>query len=706
LPNIRLFRRLLVAGVLSLLVMAMAACQGVSTAQHNISENGGGPGQLTVSSSSLSFGNVEVGTKQSQSVTLTNSGTTSITVSGVTVSGTAFSLDAVSLPLTVAAGQKQTVSVTFAPQTAGAASGTLTVTSNASNATIDVALSGTGTPNTGLSQLSVSPASINFGNVAVGSTQNQTGTLSASGGTVTVSSAAWNGQGYSVSGITFPVSIAAGNSVRYTVSFAPQIAGSATGSISFVSDAANSLSTETFTGTGTQALVAGFYVATNGNDNNPGTLSLPFATLGRAQQAMQASSSVKTTYIRAGIYEPAALTGASCMNGDGSGASVELTSADNGETWSVYPPDGYNSAILDGQSTVGNSGGTGGNGTGCGFSGNTLSNITIVGLQFENYLYSAFWVDNGSSLMFSSNVVHDLTAAAWGAGAVSTVCAPGTVVKNNYMYDLAYLGTDLLTRSDCPGGISDIVVSGNVIENSCTWAAVPGFGNDQNGGDCGAIYLRDKTTPSSTNVQVVNNYVRDVNISSGGAGDNGANGKGGCCAVGVYLDDGTTNVTVNGNIIAGVFSGCVQIHGGNNDLIGDNICDLADSGYQNIVIYQWDALDYPMSGNVFENNIVISASTGSGSGFSGYNSPPNPMTISNNAYYNYVGSSINSTGADGAGSDVDPVYENPQVSGWTYNIAGVSPVFNSPVLFPGIIGGWGPPGFAIPQNGTPPSCPH
>ncbi|MGB6026025.1 MAG: hypothetical protein WBG40_12585, partial [Candidatus Sulfotelmatobacter sp.] len=50
----------------------------------------------------------------------------------------------------------------------------------------------------------------------------------------------------------------------------------------------------------------GFYVAPNGNDNNPGTLAQPFATLGKAQSAMRASSSIKTTYIRAGLYKPLA----------------------------------------------------------------------------------------------------------------------------------------------------------------------------------------------------------------------------------------------------------------------------------------------------------------------------------------------------------------------------------------------------------------
>lgn len=452
---------------------------------------------------------------------------------------------------------------------------------------------------------------------------------------------------------------------------------------------------------GTGTLAPGFYVATNGDDNSPGTLSQPFATFGKAQQAMRASSSVKTTYVRAGTYKPAPVT-ASCLNGQGSGASVELTRADKGETWSVYPPDGYNSAILDGQSTVGNSGGTGGNGTGCGFSGNTISNITIVGLQFENYLYSAFWVDNGSNLTFTSNVVHDLTAAAWNAGAVAMACAPGTIVKNNYMYDLAYTGTDMLAGAPCPGGISNDVVSGNIIVNSCTWPAVPGFGNDQNGGDCGVIYFHDPLR-SSTNVKVVNNYVRDVNVSSNGVGDSGN-----CCAIGVYLDDGTGNVTVTGNIIAGIMSSCLEEREPENNVITGNICDLAAAPKsRSIAIYTWASRTFTtMTGNVFAHNIVISASSGNGGGFSSGAQTANPMNISDNAYYNYVGSSVKTTGNAAVGSDTHPVYENPQLSGWKYQIATGSPVLNSPVQFPGITGGWGPPGLVVPPKGTPPSCPH
>jgi hypothetical protein len=101
-------------------------------------------------------------------------------------------------------------------------------------------------------QLAVTPSAMSFGNVAVGSNSQQPGSLTAGTSDITVSSAAWNGQGYSVSGITFPVTVPAGQSVPFTVAFAPQAAGSVTGSIVFDSNATNSPTTETLTGTGTQ----------------------------------------------------------------------------------------------------------------------------------------------------------------------------------------------------------------------------------------------------------------------------------------------------------------------------------------------------------------------------------------------------------------------------------------------------------------------
>jgi hypothetical protein len=93
---------------------------------------------------------------------------------------------------------------------------------------------------------------MNFGNVAVGSDAVQSGTLTAGSSDVTVTSAAWNGQGYSLSGITFPVTVPATQSVPFKVTFAPETSGSTPGSIAFDSNATNSPTTETMSGTGTQ----------------------------------------------------------------------------------------------------------------------------------------------------------------------------------------------------------------------------------------------------------------------------------------------------------------------------------------------------------------------------------------------------------------------------------------------------------------------
>src|SRR5580693_478073 len=101
---------------------------------------------LTASPTSLSFGNEAVGSATAaQTVTITNSGSASASVSGVSVSGGFSQTNNCS---SIAAGGSCTVNVTFAPSAAGAVTGTLTVTSNAGDSPTTVALSGTGTSST------------------------------------------------------------------------------------------------------------------------------------------------------------------------------------------------------------------------------------------------------------------------------------------------------------------------------------------------------------------------------------------------------------------------------------------------------------------------------------------------------------------------------------------------------------------------------
>jgi parallel beta helix pectate lyase-like protein len=431
--------------------------------------------------------------------------------------------------------------------------------------------------------------------------------------------------------------------------------------------------------------VPAFYVSPSGNDGNPGTIAEPFLTLGKAQSAMQGSTSVKTTYLRAGMYGLSASSGTSnCYGGKGSSA-INLGSTDDGETWSYYPPDGFASAVIDGGSTSPTTG------VACAFAANNASNLTFIGLEFQHLQYSAIYANSSSSLMASDNTIHDLTVAVFNVGGVALHSSSGATVKNNYIHDVAYMGVGAWG-----GGMSNTTISGNVILNSCTAAAQPG-GDDQDGGDCGAIYTWDESH-ASTNILVTNNYVRDVNVSSNGEGD-----YGGCCATGIYVDDGMSNVTVSGNVVTGIKSQCFVIHGGNNNTYTDNLCDLDDSMYQRIMTYQWDSLMLPMTGNSIENNIIVSSSTGAGTGYSDNGTPTAP-TIKNNAYFNYVGTTIDSSGSNG--SDANPTYENPGISCWDPTISATSPVYDSPVSFTKLVGGWGPPGFVLPQTGTPPSWPH
>ena len=104
---------------------------------------GGGPSALTASPSSESFGNENVGsTSSAQSVTVTNPGTTAASMSSIGVTGPFGESN--NCGTSLAAGASCTVSVSFAPTAAGAATGTLSVNSSAPGSPLTVALSGTG----------------------------------------------------------------------------------------------------------------------------------------------------------------------------------------------------------------------------------------------------------------------------------------------------------------------------------------------------------------------------------------------------------------------------------------------------------------------------------------------------------------------------------------------------------------------------------
>ena len=109
----------------------------------SLTGTGTAPGPvLAASPASLSFAKTVVGsTAATQTVTITNSGTTAATVSSVAVTG---DFSQANNCTAVAVGGSCTATVTFKPTAGGTRTGTLTVTSNANNSPATVALSGTG----------------------------------------------------------------------------------------------------------------------------------------------------------------------------------------------------------------------------------------------------------------------------------------------------------------------------------------------------------------------------------------------------------------------------------------------------------------------------------------------------------------------------------------------------------------------------------
>jgi hypothetical protein len=192
---------------------------------------------LTVTPASIAFGSVTVGSEATQTVNLKNNGNESAAISKIAATGTGVSISGAAAPMTLAAGQIANLAITYKPTTAGALSGTVSITSNASNPSMVIELTATATSKAAAT-LTVTPASIAFGSVAVGSEATQTVKLANTGGeAATISKMSYSGTGVSVSGLTAPATLAAGQTVNLTVTYKPVSAGTLAGALSLTSNA-------------------------------------------------------------------------------------------------------------------------------------------------------------------------------------------------------------------------------------------------------------------------------------------------------------------------------------------------------------------------------------------------------------------------------------------------------------------------------------
>jgi hypothetical protein len=265
---------------------------------------------LTVSPASIAFGTVTVGSTATQTVKVTNTGSESATISKMAISGTGVSVSGLTTPMALAAGKTTSFTVTYKPSSPGTLGGTVSITSNATDASLVIDLSATAT-SAAVADLTVSPAAITFGSVAVGSTETQKVTVTNTGsGSAAISKMAFSGTGVSVSGLTAPMTLAAGQATSFTVTYKPSSPGTLGGTVSITSNATDpsvviDLSAIATSSTlGATPSTAGFGNVVTGSTT---TQTIQLTNIGTSQIAISTITSSAASVVVSGIATPVTL---------------------------------------------------------------------------------------------------------------------------------------------------------------------------------------------------------------------------------------------------------------------------------------------------------------------------------------------------------------------------------------------------------------
>jgi Abnormal spindle-like microcephaly-assoc'd, ASPM-SPD-2-Hydin len=211
--------------------------------------NGEAAPYASVEPLSAQFGNVPVGTLNTQSIEVKNTGARSLSLTSLTAKGSGFSVSGISTPFELAAGQSTHFIVGFLPTLARSYNGSVNLSSTASDSQLTIVLSGTGVAIS--SDLEVTPSSLAFGNVNVNGSATQQIILKNSGNSsILVSGDSIAGSEFTATGLGGGITLTPSQTATLTVSFAPVTAGSMSGTITIASNAENGSVAVPVTGTG------------------------------------------------------------------------------------------------------------------------------------------------------------------------------------------------------------------------------------------------------------------------------------------------------------------------------------------------------------------------------------------------------------------------------------------------------------------------
>jgi phospholipase C len=202
---------------------------------------------VSLSSTNVDFGNQVVSTTSVQkSVTLTNTGSATLTISSV-VASSPFAVVS-KCGSSVAAGADCQLKITFTPPSTGSYTGTVTLTDNASDSPQVIDLNGTG-----IAAVNLNPSALTYPARSLGTSSNPITVTLTNNQTVTL-----NISNISISGdysetTTCGSSVAASGTCTFAVTFTPTVVGARSGTLTVTDDASSSPQTVSMTGTGNLA---------------------------------------------------------------------------------------------------------------------------------------------------------------------------------------------------------------------------------------------------------------------------------------------------------------------------------------------------------------------------------------------------------------------------------------------------------------------
>jgi hypothetical protein len=236
---------------------------------------------LTLSPVSVDFGSVQLGSNSTQAVTLTNTDTRQLIVSGMVIVGAnpADFTETNNCGFTVLAGASCVINVTFTPAAVGTRSATLVIEDDAAGNPQSLTFSGNGL---GVPAVALSPTSLKFATQLVGTSSSpKLVTLTNTGtGVLAISSVTLSGTDaadFSETN-TCGSSVAAGATCTIDVTFTPSAAGSRSATLSIADNAPGSPQTVSLSGKATVVQLSpsslNFGAVSVGHTSPPQTITL------------------------------------------------------------------------------------------------------------------------------------------------------------------------------------------------------------------------------------------------------------------------------------------------------------------------------------------------------------------------------------------------------------------------------------------------